>query len=171
MKPIQPRVLLIGENSQGSSYLITRLERRGCKCKFAMSYQDAVPLFSFQDFDLVLSPIRIRNSSVFPLLSLLEGSRTTLFYFQAVEEGCWWLPALRFGRNCFGSSALRPSEFTTWLDLVINEIQEGPPAVARSLAPATPRSTVALPWPNTKPAIVKPVRDERLDLGKWEATG
>jgi DNA-binding response OmpR family regulator len=156
MKQMQTRVLLIGENSQGSSFLIKRLEERGCKCTLATSYQDAITRLSSQDFDLVLSPMRARERSVFPLIGLLERSRTTLFYFQAVEEGCWWLPALRFGRNCFGSNALRPSEFMASLDVVIDEIQKARSAAAKSTASTMQSSPAALPWPNRRPATIEP---------------
>ncbi|HVB55360.1 MAG TPA: hypothetical protein VNE63_02875 [Candidatus Acidoferrales bacterium] len=54
--------------------------------------------------------------SAFSLIFLLDRSNITLFYFHAVEDGCWWLPALRHGQKCFGSSALRPSEFVAALD-------------------------------------------------------
>ena len=80
---MQAKVLLIGENQQGYSRLIRCLDRYRCKCRFATTYQEAVPLLGIKDFDLVLSPMRVRDSSVFPLISLLENSRTTLFYFQA----------------------------------------------------------------------------------------
>lgn len=117
----QLRALLIGENSQGFSHLVKRLEEHGCKCRFVTSYQEASSQLGVEDFDLVLSPISLRDGSVFPLADLLEGSGTTLFYFQAVEESCWWLPALRSGQKCFGSSALRPSEFIASLPRILDE--------------------------------------------------
>jgi CheY-like chemotaxis protein len=122
MEPRTPKVLLIGENPQGSSYLAKRLQERGCECEFAVSYQEACSLLGAQGFDLVLSPMRLRSSSLFPLIGLLDGSGITLFYSHAVEDGCWWLPALRHGQKCFGSSALRPSEFVAALDEAIEEI-------------------------------------------------
>jgi len=73
--------------------------------------------------DLALSPMRLRGATLFPLIDLLEGSRVTLFYSHVVEQGCWWLPALRHGERCFGSCALRPSEFVSVLDEAIAEIQ------------------------------------------------
>lgn len=103
--------------------MIKRLEVYRCECGFATSYPEARSLLKFESFDLVLSPMRLGDSSLFALVNLLEGSHTTLFYFQAVEEGCWWLPALQFGRKCFGSNALRPSEFFASLERVIDEIQ------------------------------------------------
>jgi hypothetical protein len=71
----------------------------------------------------VLSPTKWRGITVFPLIDLLEGSTVTLFYFHAVEQGCWWLPALRHGEKCFGSYALRPSEFVSVLDEVIANLR------------------------------------------------
>ena len=130
MKASELRALLIGENSQGSSHLVKLLEGRGCECSFATCYQEACSLLGTQPFDLVLSPMRLRGSSVFPLVSFLDGSAVTLFYFQLVEDGCWWLPALRSGEKCFGSHALRPSEFVVSLNEVIAEIR------SRSRAPA-----------------------------------
>ena len=122
MEPKRPKALLIGETPQGSSYLAKRLQERGCECEFAVTYQEACSLLKAQDFDLVLSPMRLRDGSLFSLIALLDGSGITLFYSHAVEDGCWWLPALRQGQNCFGSSALRPSEFVAALDEAIEEI-------------------------------------------------
>lgn len=168
---MQAKVLLLGENQQGYSRLIRCLDRYRCKCRFATTYQEAVPLLGIKDFDVVLSPMRVRDSSVFPLISLLENSRTTLFYFQPVEAGCWWLPALRFGRNCFGSYALRPSEFISSLNLVMEEIQKGPSPMTMSQVSAIQPSPIALPWPNTRSATARLVRAERPGLAKSTATG
>jgi len=118
-----PEALLIGENPQGSSYLVTRLQGYGCECSFATSYQEACSSLRSHGFELVLSPTKLRGITVFPLIELLEGSTVTLFYSHAVEQSCWWLPALRHGEKCFGSSALRPSEFVSVLDEVIAEIR------------------------------------------------
>jgi hypothetical protein len=76
-----------------------------------------------REFDLALSPLRLRDVTLFPLIDFLEGSRTSLFFFRPVEDGCWWLPALRFGKKCFGSDALRPSEIIASLDDLMNEIE------------------------------------------------
>ena len=110
--------------------MTARLEKHGYKCSFVALYEEARSRLSLQSFDLVLSPMRVRNDSFFPLVSLLEGSHTTLFFFQAVEDGCWWLPALESGRRCFGSSALRPSEFIAALE----KIRDGIYADAREPA-------------------------------------
>ena len=172
MKPVQTSVLLIGENSQGSSYLVKRLEGYRCECGFATSYQEACSLLKLQSFDLVLSPTRLRDSSLFPLVNQLEGSRTTLFFFQAAEESCWWLPALRSGRNCFGSCALRPNEFITSLGQIMGEIQADSPSLAehKPRAASAPRTSMAaLSGSNTISVVPMPVRARSVELLKRRA--
>ncbi len=116
------KVLLIAETPQGSFYLTDRLMKQGCECEFANSLGEAISRIRESDYDLVLCATRLPDGGAFPLMDLLEGSGATLFYFQAVEEGCWWLPGLRHGRKCFGTSALRATEFVSTLDEAIDEI-------------------------------------------------
>lgn len=120
-----PKVLLVGENHHASSRLAKYFQNRGFHCEFASSCQEVLSLVGIRDFDLVLSPIRLRSSSLYFLVDLFEGSEVTLFYFQTVENGCWWLPAMRRGKRCLGSSALRPSDFVPVLDAAIGEVRRG----------------------------------------------
>ena len=117
------KALIVGETTQGSSYLVKRLGERGCKCEFATSYEEANWLLRTENFCLVLSPTTLRARNLLPLMDLLEGSNASLFYAHLVELGCWWLPALRCGHKCFGSNALRPSEFVSVLDETIEEVR------------------------------------------------
>lgn len=147
LEPRRPKVLLIGESPHGSSHLAKRLQGRGFECVFALSHEEACSLLRAQGFDLVLTPLRMAGGSAFSLVALLEGSTTTLFYFEPVENGCWWLPALRNGHNCFGSSALLPSEFVPLLDQIIDQIclcaagQEKSEQSAAALLPGSPATT------------------------------
>lgn len=164
-----PKALLIGENAQGSSYLAKRLQGRGFECSFATSYQEACSLLRAQGFDLVLSPMRLCEVSFFSLIDLLDGSSATLFYSHPVEESCWWVPALRHGEKCFGSSAFRPSEFVSVLDETIAEIQfEGRVAgnVRQSAVHQSALSVFAVPssWSETLPS--GPVRAKTSALVK-----
>ena len=120
-----PRALLVGENSQGVSYLAKRLEDRGFQCEYASSTQQALSLVQVHGFDLILSPIRLRDASLYFLMDLFYGAAVTLFYFYGVEDGCWWLPALRNGKRCWGTPALRSSEFAFTLDAAIDEVRLG----------------------------------------------
>jgi CheY-like chemotaxis protein len=118
----KPKALVVGENPQDSSLLVKRLQKRGFQCEFASSSQQALSLARVYDFDLALSPISLRDISLFPLMDACAGSTVTLFYFQTVEDGCWWLPAIRRGKCCWGSSAFRPAEFVSALDAAIDEL-------------------------------------------------
>jgi hypothetical protein len=118
-----PKALLVGESAQGSSYIAKRLRERGCRCEFAASYEEALSLLGTHEFCLVLSPTRLRTTNLLPLMDLLEGSTASLFYAHSVERGCWWLPAIRRGHKCFGSYAVRPSEFVAVLDETIAEVR------------------------------------------------
>lgn len=176
MKASEPRALLIGENSQGSSHLVKLLKGNGCECSFATSYQEACSLLGTQPFDLVLSPMRLRDCSIFPLVSLLDGSGVTLFYFQLVEDGCWWLPALRLGEKCFGSHALRPSEFVVSLNEVIAEIRSGSrvpaedrPALVSAAQPSV--ATLSRSRSSTRPTGARVGRFENPELAGRRAVG
>ncbi len=118
------KALLIQERPQASGHLEKYLRKCGCECTCAVSYKEACSLLGTGEFGLVLSPMRLHNDSLYPLLDLLHGSHITLFFWYAVEGGCFWLPALRQGQNCFGSALLMGAiDFGVALDQTIQEIQ------------------------------------------------
>ncbi len=173
VEPRKPKVLLIGENPQGSSHLANRLQRRGFECVFALSHEEACSLLRAQRFDLVLTPVRMAGGSALSLVALLEGSSTTLFYFEPVENGCWWLPGLRNGHNCFGSSALLPSEFVPILDEIIDQICSGAAGKRASEQPTVlslPASPATIPSSEESPSA-EPQRAKDLDTLRRRAAG
>lgn len=122
------RVLMIGEGSGSFSGITRRLERTGCRCRFANSYEEARRLVEKEDFKLVLSVIPPRENAMSLLTMAMAGTHANIFYAHPVEDSCWWLPMLRDGSQCFGKPALRPSEFTRLLDRVVEEILGRPEA-------------------------------------------
>jgi hypothetical protein len=116
-----PRVLLIAASPMGVSFLVTRLKKWECEIHFASSYKEANTFVGSQRFDLVLSEFKLSDGSSYPLADLLVGSNTTLVYSYPVETGCYWLPAVKNGRSCWGSLAMRPSEFVLYLDDILKE--------------------------------------------------
>jgi hypothetical protein len=134
------KALLIGDRSWGASHLVKHLQQRGFRCEYATSYEKVRSLLRARHYDLVLSPMRLRDDSLFPLIEWLDGSDVTLFYCCPVESGAWWLPALRRGEGCFGSSALRSSEFVSALDEVLAHLRPRGVFVER-----TPLSTTRVP--------------------------
>ena len=122
MAATTPKILLIASSPMGVSFLAARLEKRACEIQFASSCQEASAFVSNQRFDLVLSELRMWDRSSDPLAASLIGSRATLVYSYPVETSCWWLPAVKNGRSCWGSLAMQPSEFIGFLDEILKEI-------------------------------------------------
>jgi hypothetical protein len=152
------KVLLIREGRMTWSPLTDRLGESECECCFAVSVREVDELLGKHDFDLVLAPLRLKSDSLYPLIGLLEGSRSTLFYSQAVEDGCWWLPALWRGLNCFGAPAFRPAEFATVLDATLKDIGYSRRMAEEAWIHIVPRRSV----PAAKPPY--PRRVSRMEL-------
>jgi hypothetical protein len=119
------RVLFVGDSSHLFSRFQKHLERNGCECEFAECERVVCEMLGQRQFDLVLGLHPNRRTGSPRLAVLLTGTATTLFYGLRVEVGCWWVPLLRLGEECFGAPALRPSEFTSELDQVLKEIKAG----------------------------------------------
>jgi hypothetical protein len=167
MRREEPTALLIGEDARGFSHLVKRLEKLGCNHWFATSSREAHSLLRLLDFDLVLSPVRLRGTSLFALMDYLEGAGSCLFYHQVVEDGCWWLPAICFGERCYGLGALRSNEFGAVLEEVLHQIWSRITArssTQQSLT-ANPRaSVITLPATKTKNLHPRLDRAEFLEL-------
>ena len=116
-------VLLVGDGPQVFSLSQRHLERKACRCHFARSQRGLEELLNQKQFDIVLTMHRIEGRSTDWLGAALSGSRTTLFYALPVEVGCWWVPVLRVGTDCFGAPALRPREFSDVLNEIVHEIR------------------------------------------------
>ena len=107
------RVLLVGKSERSFAHVSHYLEEYGCKCKFVSSYTDALKLIADTSFDLVLCS---GQPGIRTLLTSVLGSPASVFCAHAVEDGCWWLPVVRQGKECLGESALRPGEFRILLE-------------------------------------------------------
>ncbi len=119
-----PKTLLIAASPMAVSFLTARLNKWACETHFASTWKEANELVSNQRFDLVLSEFGVWDGSrSYQLESSLIGSNATLVYSYPVETSCWWLPAVKHGQSCWGSLAMRPSEFFGFLDEVLKEIR------------------------------------------------
>lgn len=117
------RVLLVGEEPR--EFFLSRqlFERSDCQCHFAKSEREIAEMLIATEFDIVLSTHRISGGSIHQLVALLSGSRASMFYSLRVEEGYWWLPVLRLGKECLGTPALRGGEFVHVLDQLLMRIK------------------------------------------------
>jgi len=122
-------VLLVGGTPHLFSFL-RRLEKLGYECHFAESCQEVSKLLSHTKLDIVLSIYTHQRLS--EMMALLTGLRVSMFHLLPVEQSYWWLPVLRNGENCLGTSAFRPSEFTR----VLAEIVKGITTDAASSRPS-----------------------------------
>lgn len=158
----RPQVLLAGQTASDALALAENLGRWGCDLHVATTFEEACALLAERPFDLVLSDIRLADGSAYPLVTMLVGSNSTLYFFQPVREGCWWLPAVLRGEYRWGAPALRPTEFVRTLERLMEELTSArvhasrEPVARRAAAPA---SVMA---PASPRAFVPPVRREPL---------
>ena len=121
MESANVRVLLVDETGSDVSHLVNYLGSLGCLPVLSRSFKGACALLLREQFDLVLSKFLLPGGDCHELPALLVGRRVSLFYFYAVEEGCWWIPRIYDGQECRGETALRPGEFA----LVLKELIAG----------------------------------------------
>lgn len=117
-------VLLVGASPRWSASFRSHLERVGCECHFAKSYQEMANLLGHTRLrlDIVLSLDTCQNLS--GMMGLLAGLRVSFFHMLLVEEGCWWLPVLQNGEDCLGTAAFRPNEFSYVFAEVVRRMVE-----------------------------------------------
>ena len=132
-------VLLLGESEAGWASLHKQLQKRGCRCQFAHSPKEALATGGPHAFDLILSTMPVAR--IEPFVAELGDAQSNVFYCHPVEDGCWWLPVVRHGRQCFGAPGVRGGEFLAILDQMIRDGSSPTPTAPSSstepdLAPA-----------------------------------
>ena len=122
MEPSRPKVLLVNDHKSAADHLLNYLRSLGCLCSLTRSHDEACDLLRREEFDLVLSRFAPDGGACHELVMLSAGTRASLFYFFAIEDGCWWIPRVRFGQECWGETALPPRQFAYVLEKLIQEI-------------------------------------------------
>ena len=118
-----PLVLLVGRGLMDSSHLREKLQYWDCEIHVAATYAEAHGLLNRYRFDLVLSETCLSDYRASRLIPWLVGAPTTLFLSFPTDEMCLWLPAVNHGQQCWGSQALRPSEFARVLDKILYQLE------------------------------------------------
>ena len=139
MEPSRPKVLLVNVDKSAAHHLLNYLRSLGCLCSLTRSNEEACDLFRRDEFDLVLSRFVPLGGACHELVMLSAGTRASFFYFFAVEDGCWWIPRVRFGQEFWGETALYPRQFAYILEKLIQEIANAAPRVKDVAAEATIR--------------------------------
>ena len=123
MESSKVRVLLVNQSVSDASHIVEYLRNLGCLCALSRSAKEARALLLRENFDLVLSEFEVPGGDWHELPELLIGREMSLFYFYAVEGGCWWIPRVSRGQECRGQAALRPVEFAHVLKEMIADVQ------------------------------------------------
>jgi hypothetical protein len=139
MEPSRPKVLLVNDDKSAAHHLLNYLRSLGCICSLTRSYEEACDLFRRDEFDLVLSRFVPLGEACHELVMLSAGTRASFFYFFAVENGCWWIPRVRFGQDCGGETALQPRQFAYVLEKLIQEIANASSGIKDVVAETTIR--------------------------------
>lgn len=123
MESASVRVLLVNDTVSDASHIVTYLNNLGCLCALSRSVREVRALLLREQFDVVLSKFEAPGGDWHELPALLIGREMSLFYFYAVEGGCWWIPRVCHGKGCRGKAALRPGEFVDVLKELIADVR------------------------------------------------
>ncbi|MBI3485021.1 MAG: hypothetical protein HY012_07710 [Acidobacteria bacterium] len=121
MKRMRGTALLVGANVQSYLGLQRQLSKRGWESCLVCSCQEALTLLAKKDFDLVISGLSLSDGKGSGLIPLLTGRNTNLFFYLQVEDGCWWLPAIRRGKECWGAAAIPWKDFGASVETLLEE--------------------------------------------------
>jgi hypothetical protein len=114
-------VLLVGRSRSWGVLLLKYLEKFGSEFSFASPQAVTLEFVKNGDYILILLDTTVPKQLRWDLSAELAGSEVSLFYTFPVEEGCWWLPALRRGQNCHGAPAFRRNEFPLELKRILHD--------------------------------------------------
>src|SRR5579864_4589553 len=104
MESASVKVLLVDETVSDASPLVAYLRNLGCLCALSRYVKRARVFLLREQFDLVLSKFELPKGDCHELSALLMGHDVSLFYFYAVEGGCWWIPRVSHGQECRGEA-------------------------------------------------------------------
>jgi hypothetical protein len=119
-----PSVLLVGRNGSWGTPVLKTLEKFEAELIFATPQNVTADCVRESGCNLLLLDSTVPVEQRRLLASELLGSDVSIFYTFPVENGCWWLPTLRHGRDCHGTPAFRRNEFPRELERVLQDQTE-----------------------------------------------
>lgn len=123
MKPL--KALLIAQDVSSHTHLKHSLQKRGYQCWVEGSADRALASFGRHGFHLVLD-LNPSSRPTLPQVCELGAANGAVFWCFPVEIGCWWLPIVLGGKQCFGSAAVRQSEFAEILESMARQTRVDP---------------------------------------------
>jgi len=114
-----PSVLLVGRSGSWGTPVLRSLEKFGSELSFASPEAITPESLRISGYDLILLDSTVPHEQRKQLVAELVGSSASIFYTFPVENGCWWLPTLRNGKDCHGTPAFRRNEFPFELERIL----------------------------------------------------
>jgi hypothetical protein len=111
--------LLVGRNGSWGTTVLKSLEKFGSELFFVAPQTVTSEYVRRGAYNLILLDSTVPPEQRRKLASELIGSDASIFYTFPVENGCWWLPALRQGQDCLGTPAFRRNEFPLELERIL----------------------------------------------------
>jgi hypothetical protein len=119
-----PSVLLVGRNGSWGKPVLKSLEKFGTELSFTPPQTATSEHVRKGAYNIILLDSTVPPEQRRQLASELAGSSISIFYSFPVENGCWWLPALRHGQDCHGTLAFRRNEFPNELERILQDQTE-----------------------------------------------
>ncbi len=114
-----PSVLLIGRSISWGVVALKYLAKFDGKLSFGSPENVTCRLTSNSEFKLILLDASVTAEQRRAITSELAGTGADVYYSFPVENGCWWLPAMRDGQDCHGAPAFRRHEFAMELERIL----------------------------------------------------
>jgi hypothetical protein len=105
------RVLLVGRDSFWGIPLLKSLEKLGSSFSFTPALRVTTEFVKNSAYSLLLFDSTVPPQHRKQTIESLIGSAVSAYYAYPVDNACWWVPALRSGKDCHGSPAFRANEF------------------------------------------------------------
>ncbi len=119
-----PRTLLVGRDTSWGIPLLRSLVKFGSEFSFAPALRITAEFVRKGRYTLLLIDSTVPIGQRKQLVCGLVGSDASLFYAYPVENGCWWVPVLLSGEDCYGSPAFRTEQLLTELEHILQEGHE-----------------------------------------------
>jgi len=104
--------------------VLKALQKFRCELLFETPQATTTAFVKAGSYDLILLDSTVPPEQRRELTEALAGRDVSVFYTFPVEYGCWWLPALRRGRDCRGEPAFRRNEFPSELERGLRSLTE-----------------------------------------------
>jgi hypothetical protein len=114
-----PSVLLVGRNGSWGTPVLKSLEKFESELFYVAPETVTSEYVRKGAYNLILLDSTVPAEQRRQLASELLGSNVSIFYTFPVENGCWWLPTLRRGKDCHGTPAFRRNEFPFELERIL----------------------------------------------------